>query len=70
MIRDAEVLHAEFHRLIGHLFQRVNAIGLGGVAVESAAQVVELHKARQFARGGGLDLAAVFAQFGFDELQA
>ena len=55
VIRDAEVLQAEFHGLVGHFFERVDAVGGGGVVVEGAAQVAEFDEARQRVFGGGFD---------------
>ena len=70
MIGDAKIPEAEFHRFAGHRFERVVAVGGGGVVVEGAAELGELDETRQAPLGGGLDFAAVFAELGWDEIEA
>ncbi len=70
MVGDAEVLQAEFHCLVGHRLERVQAIGSGGVVVEGAAELGKFDKAGQAVIGGGFDLAAVLADFRRDEIEA
>ena len=70
MVGDAEVLQAEVHRFIGHGFERVVAVGGGGVVVEGAAKLGEFDEPRQRVFGGGFDFAAVLAEFRRDEIEA
>ena len=50
----------------GHFLEGIFSVAGGGVVVERAAQVFQFNQFRQAMGGGGLDLAIVFAQFGFD----
>jgi hypothetical protein len=64
VVGDAEVLQAEIVRGFGHLPQGAAAVAGGGVVVEDAAEVFELHEAREAAVLGRVDLAGVLTQFG------
>jgi hypothetical protein len=64
VIGDAEVLQAEIMRGVGHLAQGGAAVAGGGVVVEDAAEVFELHQPWQAAVLRRLDLAGVLTQLG------
>ena len=53
MVRDGDVFVAALARGRGHLFQRGAAVGLGGVHVDIAADVRQLHQLGQAVFGGG-----------------
>jgi hypothetical protein len=66
VVRDPQVAPAARPRRLRHLRHRGAAVGIGGVAVEGAAQVVHLHQRRQTPLRRGLHLAPPLAQLGGD----
>jgi hypothetical protein len=70
VVGDAEVLEAEVDGFVGHFVEGGVAIGGGGVVVKGAAELAQLDEARQGVVGGGFDFAGVFAQLGWDEVEA
>ena len=69
MIGDPEILQAEFLRSGRHFFERIATVARGGVAMESAAQILRFEQARKFSRGRRFKFTAVFAQLRRDIIE-
>ena len=70
VVADAEVFEAEFLRGQRHLFQGGDAVAVGRVVVEDAADVRLLDEHREFLFLGDGDLIGVLAQLGRDVVEA
>ena len=70
MVGDGVVVGVACRRRGDHLPERRPPVRPVGVGVEVATEVVVTEEVGQVARGGGLDLAAVLAEFGRDVREA
>ena len=66
VVGDRQVGVAAVAAGLGHLLERVAAVGEGGVGVEVAADVADLDQLRQLALARRLQLAAALAQLRLD----
>ncbi len=70
VIGDAEVLEAVVEGGVDHFAEGGSSVAGGGVAVEGAAQVIEVNEAREGMGFRGFDFTGGFAEFGFDEIES
>ena len=69
MIGDGDVLVSHFPRGLGHLFDGVPAVALGGMHLQIAAQIGLFDELGQAMLRGCLNFSAVFAQLRRNEVE-